>query len=121
MLVVVSSQSSKLRAFFGNYEEKLMSVIFAVCAWSLLVLSLYSVLQTLISGIKYVRKLHKIPCANCEYFTNDYRLKCTVNPTKACTEDAICCIDFAIKTSACNASQTGSRKRNIFVYSDVPK
>lgn len=88
-----------------------MSVIFAICAWALLVLSFCRVFQTFVAGIKHIKKLHKIPCTNCEYFTNDYRLKCTVNPIKACTEDAICCVDFEPKTSACNALQTGSRKR----------
>ena len=88
-----------------------MSIIFAICAWALLILSLCSIFETLKTGIKHIQKLHQIPCANCEYFTNDYRLKCTVNPIKACTEDAICCIDFEAKTSACNALQAGSKKR----------
>lgn len=90
----------------------MMTVIFAVCAWSLIVLTIFSLWQTLQAGIKHVQKLHQIPCANCEYFTNDYRLKCTVNPIQACTEEAICCRDFTAKTAACNAKQAGSRKRN---------
>ncbi|MDJ0580351.1 hypothetical protein [Crocosphaera sp.] len=38
--------------------------------------------------------MHKIPCSNCQYFTNDYRLKCPVNPFQASTEAAINCQDY---------------------------
>ncbi|ELS04432.1 hypothetical protein Xen7305DRAFT_00041650 [Xenococcus sp. PCC 7305] len=40
-------------------------------------------------GINYIKKIHQIPCSNCVYFTGDHRLKCTVNPVNALTEDAI--------------------------------
>lgn len=87
-----------------------MKVILTLCTWSLLLFTLCSIWQTVRAGIRHLKKLHQIPCANCEYFTNDYRLKCTVDPIKACTEDAICCADFTAKTAVCNASQTGRRK-----------
>ncbi|MGM3305375.1 hypothetical protein ACSQ6I_05190 [Anabaena sp. WFMT] len=85
-----------------------MAIIFcALCAWIMTILLLCSVWLTVKKGIKYLYKLHQIPCYNCEYFTNDYRLKCTVHPQKACCEHAIGCVDFEPKTAACNACQKG--------------
>jgi hypothetical protein len=40
------------------------------------------------------KQMHKIPCTNCQFFTNDYRLKCTIQPTIALTEQAIDCRDY---------------------------
>ncbi|MBD6618010.1 hypothetical protein FNW02_19820 [Komarekiella sp. 'clone 1'] len=79
-------------------------------AWGTLIFFILSILFTLKQGISHLKKLHQIPCHACEYFTNDYRLKCTVHPKKACSELAIECIDFEPKTSACNACQKGRRK-----------
>ncbi|NJR69347.1 MAG: hypothetical protein HC771_12300 [Synechococcales cyanobacterium CRU_2_2] len=39
-----------------------------------------------------------MPCSNCRYFTGDYRLKCTVNPYVALSEEAIGCRDFEVST-----------------------
>ncbi|WP_322744170.1 MULTISPECIES: hypothetical protein [unclassified Coleofasciculus] len=38
--------------------------------------------------------MHQIPCAYCQFFTNDHRLKCTVNPSIASSENAINCRDY---------------------------
>lgn len=43
------------------------------------------------SGLTYVKKLHQVPCNRCIYFTGDYRLKCTVNPLMALSEETIDC------------------------------
>jgi hypothetical protein len=42
--------------------------------------------------------MHKIPCPNCQFFTNDHRLKCTIKPLIANTEDAISCQDYCSKS-----------------------
>jgi hypothetical protein len=83
------------------------TIFYALCAWAMIILLLWSICLTLKKGINHLHKLHQIPCHACEYFTNDYRLKCTVNPKKACSEYAIGCIDFEPKTAACNACQKG--------------
>ncbi|MCL1469881.1 hypothetical protein [Argonema antarcticum] len=84
----------------------MLTVIFcSFCAWMLPVLFFVSVFVTLNKGVAYVKRLHQIPCAGCDFFTNDYRLKCTVRPSIACSEEAIGCRDFEPKTSACNACQ----------------
>jgi hypothetical protein len=45
-------------------------------------------------AFQHLKRLHQIPCSNCTYFTRDYRLKCTVQPMVAMSEDAIGCRDF---------------------------
>ena len=45
-------------------------------------------------AISHLKRLHQIPCNKCAYFTGDYRLKCTVNPIDAMSENAIGCRDF---------------------------
>ncbi|MGD1875253.1 MAG: hypothetical protein ACFB02_19640 [Mastigocoleus sp.] len=88
----------------------LATIFCAFCAWTILFLSIGSLFFTLIQGKKHLQKLHNIPCSGCDFFTNDYRLKCTVNPMKACSEEAINCNDFEPKTKDCNASQKGRSK-----------
>ena len=80
------------------------------CAWAIMTLFIWRIWLTLKKGTNYLKRLHEIPCPGCEYFTNDHRLKCTVHPIKACSEQAIGCIDFEPQTSSCNACQKGRRK-----------
>ncbi len=65
-----------------------------VCAWIFVI----SLVLSLGNGIKDVlarsQKMHQIPCSKCQFFTNNYRLKCTVQPLIANTEQAIDCIDY---------------------------
>jgi hypothetical protein len=65
-----------------------------VAAWILIAIVLCNGWTVWQDGIAYVRKLHQIPCDRCTFFTGDYRLKCTVNPYKAFTEEAIDCLDY---------------------------
>ncbi|WP_197480081.1 MULTISPECIES: hypothetical protein [unclassified Anabaena] len=83
------------------------TILCALSAWAIMILLLWSFWTTLKKGISFLWKLHQVPCHNCEFFTNDYRLKCTVHPKKACSEQAIGCIDFEPKTATCNACQKG--------------
>lgn len=85
----------------------MLTIFCALSAWGMIILLLWSMGLTLKTGINHLQKLHDIPCHNCEYFTNDYRLKCTVHPTKACSEQALGCMDFEPKTANCNACQRG--------------
>jgi hypothetical protein len=54
-------------------------------------LSIYLAMK---DAITRVRRLHQIPCSRCAFFTGDYRLKCTVHPCKALSEEAIDCLDY---------------------------
>ncbi len=78
-------------------EEILQSIartIFMIGMISLITIGLRNFYLTFQSGINYVKRLHQIPCSRCTFFTNDYRLKCTVNPYSALTETAINCSDY---------------------------
>ncbi|MEL7495484.1 MAG: hypothetical protein AAGJ95_16185, partial [Cyanobacteria bacterium J06554_11] len=50
--------------------------------------------KTFKRGVNQLKQMHAVPCSQCAYFTGDYRLKCTVNPLTALTEDAISCLDY---------------------------
>ncbi|WP_264322050.1 hypothetical protein [Zarconia navalis] len=62
--------------------------------WGLLSLFVWSAWQALRQGTVHLKRLHAIPCDRCVYFTGDFRLKCTVRPVEAMTEDALGCRDF---------------------------
>ena len=68
-----------------------------VTIWGLFFMMLWSMWKAACIGIANVKRLHQIPCADCRFFTNDFRLKCTVHPTCALTEEAINCSDFCLK------------------------
>lgn len=70
-----------------------------VCAWSLVILAAWSMWSAAKDGIATAQQMHQIPCTGCQYFTDDYRLKCTVNPSIANTEEAIECTDYQPKTN----------------------
>lgn len=61
---------------------------------SLLSVIMWTVWSALKDTVAVAKQMHSIPCHNCVYFTNDYRLKCPVNPLGANTESAIDCPDY---------------------------
>ncbi len=74
--------------------QEVLQPIFFVSAWVLLFLLGWTLVRTITDLINRSKKMHEIPCTNCKFFTNDYRLKCTVQPRLANTEQAISCPDF---------------------------
>jgi hypothetical protein len=60
--------------------------ILGLCSWSLI--------SSILDAIAQAKRMHQIPCTNCRFFTGDYRLKCTINPLIANTEQAIDCGDY---------------------------
>ncbi len=68
-------------------------------AWVLVILVGWSMWTAARDSIMTAKQMHQIPCSGCQYFTDDYRLKCTVNPTIANTEEAIECLDYQAKTN----------------------
>ena len=80
-----------------------MLTICFICLWvSMMAMFFISIIQAYKHGITHLKRLHQIPCSKCDFFTNDYRLKCTVHPVQACTEEAIHCLDFEVKTENIN-------------------
>lgn len=52
-------------------------------------------LPKLVGGNRHrVKAARKIPCYQCQYFTNNPYLRCAVRPETAMTEDALDCSDF---------------------------
>lgn len=71
-----------------------MVVFFFILAWMLPILVLWQLSSFAIAVVAQARQMHRIPCAGCAFCTGDYRLKCTVQPFTALTEEAIGCVDF---------------------------
>lgn len=65
-----------------------------VGAFSILSLCSWSLISCVLDAIAQAKRMHQIPCTKCRFFTGDYRLKCTVNPSVANTEQAIDCSDY---------------------------
>ena len=77
--------------------QPVLSPLCFITIWGLFFLLFWSTAISARIGIANVKRLHQIPCANCRFFTNDFRLKCTVRPTCALTEEAINCSDLCLK------------------------
>lgn len=68
-----------------------------ICAWGFTLALIWTMISAVYATIKRSQTMHKIPCADCQFFTNDHRLKCTINPFIANTEEAISCADYSSK------------------------
>ena len=78
--------------FYTSIEP--LRIVYTILIWSILLFLVGSSCSAVNKGIKIVKRLHQIPCSNCKFFTENYQLKCPVNPTMALTEDAINCLDY---------------------------
>ncbi len=79
--------------------QPIQSLLCSFCILGAIATCLWNAFSTFRQGIAYVKKLHQIPCDRCAFFTGDYRLKCTVRPYSALTEDAINCNDYEPRTT----------------------
>lgn len=80
--------------------QPLLVPICFVLAWMLMFLLAWNIWSALTDGVTKAKRMHQIPCPGCQFFTNDYRLKCTVHPTIANSESAIGCADYCPKTNS---------------------
>jgi len=68
-----------------------LGTVCIVVAW----LTLFAIVSNAIVGIttavRRLQTMHRIPCSRCAFFSNDYRLKCSVDPLSAGSEAAIGC------------------------------
>jgi hypothetical protein len=87
-----------LHSLFSLFQFLLIPICF-ISAWGLVILVGWSMWAAARDGVKTATKMHQVPCAGCQYFTDDYRLKCTIHPSLANTEEAINCIDYQAKTN----------------------
>lgn len=74
--------------------RSLPNAMFAAIAWSVVALGLWQVIAAGRETVRRSQAMHEIPCADCQFFTNDHRLKCPVHPHAALTAEAIGCRDF---------------------------
>lgn len=79
--------------------QPLLTPICFIGAWGLIILVIWSLWTTARDSVSTAKQMHQIPCSGCQYFTFDYRLKCTIHPSKANTEEAVNCIDYQAKTN----------------------
>lgn len=87
-----------LQLIIDTVQPLLVPVCF-VSAWLLVLLVVWNTWTAARDSINTAKQMHRIPCANCSYFTDDYRLKCTIHPSIANTEEAIECLDYQGKTN----------------------
>jgi hypothetical protein len=76
---------------------------------SLLIAFLLSICVAIRDGVIRLKRLHQVPCSHCAFFTGDYRLKCTVHPCKALSEEAIGCLDYEPMVTSPRTSCVNSR------------
>jgi hypothetical protein len=71
-----------------------LSAVGSVVACAIPIAAMWHIGATVRAAWQKTRKLHQIPCDRCQFFTQEYHLKCTVNPYTALSEHAIGCPDF---------------------------
>ncbi len=77
-------------------QPVLIPVCFAM-AWLIVVMTVGTIFGAIASTVTQAKQMHQIPCTGCQFFTNDHRLKCPVQPRIALTEEAIGCRDYWAK------------------------
>jgi hypothetical protein len=80
-----------------NLIEAIQPILVPICfvvAWATLGFGAWSVWAAMRDSFKRAQQMHKIPCADCQYFSGSYLLKCPLHPKEALTESAIGCRDF---------------------------
>ena len=65
-------------------------------AWLLVGIIAWSLWSALRDVTAQAQQMHSIPCANCQFFTNQHFLKCPVHPSTALSAEAINCPDYRI-------------------------
>ncbi len=90
----------------------MLQIFFCCVFWTLILLYVsWGLVKTSKQAFSYLHRLHQIPYSKCAFFTGDYRLKCTVHPITAMSEEAINCCDFVPKSITI-------RKHYTFIFTD---
>ncbi|MFM7447411.1 MAG: hypothetical protein ACKO24_02290 [Leptolyngbyaceae cyanobacterium] len=90
--------------FFHSLIQAIQPLLLPLCfisAWLLVLVVISSTWSLVRDAARCSHQMHQIPCARCRFFTNDYRLKCTVHPAIALSENAIGCPDYLSADYAC--------------------
>ena len=86
-----------IRFLIQGIQKFLVPICF-IGAWTLMILVVWGLWSAARDTVATAKKMRQIPCPGCQFFTADYRLKCTVHPSVANTEEAIDCIDYQPKS-----------------------
>ncbi|MEH2104930.1 hypothetical protein [Nostoc sp.] len=89
----------KLISFLIHGIQPFLVPICFVVAWTVIILIVLSLCAAAQDSLATAKQMHQIPCTGCQFFTDNYRLKCTVRPSIANTEEAIDCSDYQPKTN----------------------
>ncbi|WP_017303254.1 hypothetical protein [Spirulina subsalsa] len=84
----------QLLAPFVHVIQPFLIPLCFLFAWLFILSLISSIVGSVQEVLARSQTMHQIPCTNCQFFTNDHRLKCTIHPTIANTEQAIYCRDF---------------------------
>lgn len=76
-----------------------MNWVLISAAWTMIGAVAWSVWSMIRDAVVTTKQMHKIPCTNCQFFTGNYYLKCTIRPKIALTEEATSCSDYCPKAS----------------------
>ena len=76
-----------------------------VLAWSVVILGIWQVIAATRDGVRHAQTMHRIPCSDCSFFTNEAVLKCPLHPKTAMSADAIDCPDFELANPTMAAQQ----------------
>ena len=77
-----------------KWLQPFLAPICFVLAWSVVALGIWQVIATARDSVQRAKTMHRIPCSDCAFFTNQAVLKCPLHPTEALSEEAIGCLDF---------------------------
>jgi hypothetical protein len=68
--------------------------------WAIIAFKLSDSFKNTRDRIANASAFSKLPCKNCQYYTNNPYLKCAVNPNSVLTEEALNCSDYSPKNKS---------------------
>jgi hypothetical protein len=77
--------------------EWLQPILVPLCfvvAWTTIGFVVWSLWAAMRDSLRRAKRMHQIPCSECQYFSGNYLLKCPLHPKEALSEAAIGCRDF---------------------------
>ncbi|MEH2249108.1 hypothetical protein [Nostoc sp.] len=89
----------QLISFLIHGIQPFLIPICFIVAWTVIILVVLSLWAAARDSMTTAKQMHQIPCTGCQFFTDNYRLKCTIRPSIANTEEAINCSDYQPKTN----------------------
>jgi hypothetical protein len=77
-----------------QWMQPILGPICIAVAWATVIFGVWHIWATVRDSVARARQMHQIPCADCQYFSGNYLLKCPLHPKEALTEAAVGCRDY---------------------------